>query len=778
MRSLADDLRQRSDVELAALLRARIDLLHPTPTDLAALAQRAGSTVSVNRALDHLDRFTLQVVESMAALAEPSSRDQVLATFPADLHEPVGHALDLLRGQALIWGGSSDRLVRAVRDAMGPHPGGLGPWGADRFPEMSHWDRAQVSDLIADAPEAVSDLLNQLMWGPPTGAVSNADRHVTIESARTPIEWLLARKLLLPQAGNTVFLPREVGLALREITVGYPAVIRCPAWPPAEPIAQEVIDTKRVDHAAAEQGYGLVASCMDLLDAWSTAPPPVLRKGGIAQRDLTGASRILDSSEEVAAFVVELVLAAGLLGRDGTTRESWRPTTDFDPWRADNAGSRWVDLVRTWWGTTRAPHLIRRSEVGNEPINALSDQARFAALPSLRSTVGELMEGAAPGSVIGAGEVLRCLDDRHPRLSNPAHDNAVRAIVTEAELLGVTGHFALSSMGRLLVSGASDAELMAAFAAHLPTPVDQVLVQGDMTAVAPGPLTPEAAHELRLLADIESTGGATVYRFSTDSLSRGFEAGYDADEIERILRSRSMTPLPQALTYLIHDVQRTHGRVRVGLASSYIRCDDPTVLARALADPRAVQLGLTRAGEDIIMATAPTLDVLRFLHSLGLSAIAETPDGQPVSNQELPERSPATRGMGDIAEVTTRSAHTDDVIKAVVQSLLRQHSAGTVSDLGKSDETHNDDLPETSTTATVALIRQSIEDKSPLTVGYVDEMGSRHGYCLTPLRVFAGTVTAIDHANKQVRDFALARFTGARVVAQVPSRAERMRSTS
>jgi hypothetical protein len=58
-RSLAEALRARDDASLAALLRARPDLITPVPTDLTQLATRAGTRASVVRALERLDRFAL-----------------------------------------------------------------------------------------------------------------------------------------------------------------------------------------------------------------------------------------------------------------------------------------------------------------------------------------------------------------------------------------------------------------------------------------------------------------------------------------------------------------------------------------------------------------------------------------------------------------------------------------------------------------------------------------------------------------------------------------------
>ena len=67
-----------------------------------------------------------------------------------------------------------------------------------------------------------------------------------------------------------------------------------------------------------------------------------------------------------------------------------------------------------------------------------------------------------------------------------------------------------------------------AMAAHLPAPVDHVLLQADLTAVAPGPLEGSLAQFMRLVADVESRGGATVYRFSAESLRRGLDAGWSS----------------------------------------------------------------------------------------------------------------------------------------------------------------------------------------------------------------------------------------------------------
>lgn len=68
MSPLADWLRERSDDELVALLRARPDLATPPPADTSVIATRAGVRSAVARACEDLDAFALSALEALVLL--------------------------------------------------------------------------------------------------------------------------------------------------------------------------------------------------------------------------------------------------------------------------------------------------------------------------------------------------------------------------------------------------------------------------------------------------------------------------------------------------------------------------------------------------------------------------------------------------------------------------------------------------------------------------------------------------------------------------------------
>jgi hypothetical protein len=128
----------------------------------------------------------------------------------------------------------------------------------------------------------------------------------------------------------------------------------------------------------------------------------------------------------------------------------------------------------------------------------------------------------------------------------------------------------------------------------LPKPVDHILIQSDNTAIAPGPLEHDIARDLSAVADIESRGGATVYRFSEASIRRGLDHGKSGEEIRTFLVKTSKTPMPQPLEYLIADVAKKHGKLRVGNTASFIRCEDTSLIAQIMSDKRLDVLSLRR----------------------------------------------------------------------------------------------------------------------------------------------------------------------------------------
>ena len=59
-----------------------------------------------------------------------------------------------------------------------------------------------------------------------------------------------------------------------------------------------------------------------------------------------------------------------------------------------------------------------------------------------------------------------------------------------------------------------------------------------------------------------------------------------------------MTGVPQALSYLIDDVGRRYGVLRLGKASTYLRSDDPALIDQAVAEASTHGGPAAQAGAD------------------------------------------------------------------------------------------------------------------------------------------------------------------------------------
>jgi hypothetical protein len=547
------------------------------------------------------------------------------------------------------------------------------------------------------------------------------------------------------------------------------AATAVPTWPRPDvrSSATEVMAPEAVDAQAALHAREALALVRDLLDDWSAQPPGILRSGGLALRDFGTARARLHADWARTSLTIEVAHAARLLSDDHEEAPHWVPTDHFDSWSAESPGEQWIALVRAWLVLPRLPSLA------DEKTQVLSAERDRRAIPVMRADILSLLADLPPGSTLDAATLVEVLDDRQPRRAGELRRLTVAATLREADDLGLTAAGCLSAAARLLLEGdatGSPAQRRAhaqrvsdALAEALPEDVDHVLIQADLTVVAPGPLQSTAARNLRLLADVESRGHATVYRISEDSVRRALDAGWDAETIHALLRDLSRTPVPQPLTYLVDDVARRHGAVRVGGALAYARSDNPEALSAMVADRRLRGLGLHRIAETVVVSQAPTSELIAALRTAGYAPAAESPDGVIVIRRPEDQRTRAPR----TATTTSRRPPEDALVSAAVRTLRAgDRAVGTPRSATVAGPAGRVDLPSQSASAIVAALRAALADNRPVWIGYADTDGTVAQQIVDPLRVHAGILTAFDHRTDGVRTFALSRVTG---VADLPA---------
>lgn len=329
--------------------------------------------------------------------------------------------------------------------------------------------------------------------------------------------------------------------------------IPTPPWPVPH-IDDEPVDLLDMDQQAAGAAGAFVRHVHELIELWTFAPPQVLRSGGLSVRDVTDTARSLHLPVSEAALVIEVTQAAGLVTPHDVDGLRWVPTEDYDIWFERSTESQWEHLVRAW---LTMPRFSVDAGDGRQLL-AVDTESAIAAV--IRQQVLDVLAELQPGQVTWAESVTSVLDFTKPRRASATRADAVRTTFIEADLLGVIALGGLSSFGRLILEPQGRARVspaQAALATVRPKDVEDVLIQGDLTIIAPGPLAERLAAPLRDMADIESRGHGSVFRVTVASLQRALAHGWSAEQITEFLRGISRTPVPQPLEYLIADAART-----------------------------------------------------------------------------------------------------------------------------------------------------------------------------------------------------------------------------
>jgi hypothetical protein len=748
--TLTEWLRDRDDAALARLLAARPDLATPVPADTTVLATRAGSRASVARAAEGLDTFTLAVLDALLlcdADSRPVGIGEVAAMVGTKVpRKRVREAVDTLVALAIAWGGPDGLTVApAAREAAGYFPGGLGR----HAPAL---DGADVGALLATLDEPERKVLTALADGQPTGRTKDADVLVPVEQAKTPIQRLLARGLLLRRDSETVELPRQVGVALR----GANPMGQIRFNPPAVQTSAHAVST--VDGTAAGEAMELVRHTEALVNAWSAEPPPVLRTGGLGIREIRKLARELGADEQRTTLVVEVAYGAGLVTDTDTTAPQWAPTTHADVWLAASPSQRWATLAHAWLELPRLPGLSGTKDAKDKVLSPLSEEMRRPLAPAGRRRVLGALADLSPGTgVDSADELAGLLAWQAPRRGGRLRDEVVLWTLREANALGVVAFGALTTAGQALLDD-GPAAAAKRMAEAMPEPVDHVLVQADLTIVAPGPLEQALAQEINLVADVESAGGATVYRIGDATIRRALDAGRTSTDLHELFRTRSRTPVPQSLTYMIDDVARRHGVLRGGAAMSFLRCDDDVLLTQVATSPAGVRLELRRIAPGVLVSPVPLVDVMDELRAAGFAPSAEGNDGQLLDLRNKGVRVPVRQRP---RTGTSPKPPTEEQLADLV-SALRAGDRAASTRRGKTVSLSAGSGADTS--ATLALLQEAVAQSRSVFIGYVDSHGTASQRVIEPTRVGAGVLEGLDSTRSELHRFALHRITSVSLV--------------
>ena len=708
--TFADELRARADDALASIFKLRPDLVSPVPNDFSALAARATSTPSLVRALDSINMWHYQIIEAACALPEPFKKSEIVSVTS----EETAFALDHLWQMGLLYKeGNNYRTPTNLKVLIGDEPAGLGPIAVKKF-DFS---------ILKEIPKASEEVLAKLTWGPPRGQIGN------IKKPGNAIGWLLDNGVLVALDSNTVALPRDVAIKLRGGKIHKEMVSKAPNL-----IGKEVVQ-KQIDLAAIANISTILRWCEELLHNLSDEPPTALRTGGLGVRDLKKIAEHLGIDETCAGFVAELCYLGGLLVIDSD--DQILPTSAFDIWLTKSAEERWYSLVVLWLDTSRVSGLIGKiSDKNVAPLGPELDRAGASLIR--RSTLKVLNDNPQlTPDVKSLQEIVKWINPQR------ANNDYVEWTLREAEWLGITGQGALSTFGSNLLNEKEVLEIESA----LPKPVDHILIQADNSAVAPGPLTPELASEMGTIADIESRGGATVYRFSDSSIRRGLDHGKTGDQIKTFLSKISKTPMPQPLEYLITDIAKRHGRLRVGSAHTYIRCEDEGLVQQILHDKKCEHLRLRKIAPQVLVTDFELAEVIGELREFGYLPAAENSGGVLLSQPNLRRSKSRPKPPRIISEFT---APKDAIVTAAVKTIRAGERSKKVEPI----------IPGTSSNETLALINQYINEGKSLIISYADNNGGVSNRIIEPISISLGTLTARDETSDEILQFRIPRING------------------
>ncbi|MDX5961819.1 helicase-associated domain-containing protein [Rhodococcus opacus] len=655
--ALLTHLGSLDEERLAAVLRRRPGALSlPWPADLAELAVRLGGRESIAAAYMRLPRPHIEVLGALTLVEQlglPVTAARVSTWLGSD-PEVVQPFLDDLHARALtlVTGGgeistpaqfppvgvglgppvrvlleeTAVAVLRGVAAALQLRGDGARTVLVDRLAAVFR-DPAAVRTLVDGAPPRERELL--IACAEQDAALEYFPAHFGSHRAggrEQPGDWAVARGVLWPSYDGAAYMPLEVSLALRG--KGW----RLPFHPEPPLLADHPVPAEHVDAEAAARLLRMIERVTELVDTAATDPIPLIKSGAVGVRTLRTVAKTWDVEVDEVRLAVELARSTGVLApappppparSRGRKRPPPPPSPGLIPgpaapgWRAADAATRGRVLIESWWRSDRSV-LMEAGMAAELGESAVYRHLRHELIDVYATVV-------TPGrGVADIEELAGLLGWRAPLIGEDIIGDALTAAAGEGELLGLLALGAATALGRALPAGT----LTSVMAELLSGAHTSAVIGADLTAVVLGPPATDLSRLLDSVADRESSGAATTWRFTPASIRAAFDRGSTAPDLIGELASIAAAGLPQALEYLIGDVARTHGQLGVIELGCAVVADDPTLLRELVGNRKLGKLGLATLAPTVLASRTGPDTMLSALRAAGYAPVLREVDGR------------------------------------------------------------------------------------------------------------------------------------------------------
>lgn len=371
--------------------------------------------------------------------------------------------------------------------------------------------------------------------------------------------------------------------------------------------------------------------------------------------------------------------------------------------------------------TPAAVHWLNSDQL--QRVTVLAENFKALLGEDLSQSLSELRPGTS----------LRDWLTAHFPLAENTATSRIGQILEFTESFGLTfNHFTTSWFDKSLRKGlAKDSDL----SRHLPTVQNRIILQADLSIIAPGPLPTSLEVTLRRFASTETISLASTYRLSALSVCHGLETGMTIEEIREFLSTASGATLPQPVEYLLNEVTARFGRLVVTEAvdshdRSLIKSPDQLLLTEIGNDPRLRAFSLSRPAPESLACRFEASVVYFGLRECGYLAIRKDPTGQVVSPVEAAEAV-----AGKMAS------------SSVDQDLERIRAADAAMSAGGNDE------------AITRQVQLAIRNKARLLITATIADGSSATFDLMPSGIANGRLRGLDRRAQIERTLPLSTIT-------------------